>query len=94
MALNKGDVAISERYEDQFIQEGQVIAFKQSKSVVIHRVVDIQVVNGITRYYTKGDANEDLDTGYVTDSQIVGLVHYKVPMLGFPTLWLRSLFVH
>ena len=92
--LNKGDIAISERYEDQLIQEGQVIAFKKSKSVVIHRVVDIKVINGETRYTTKGDANEDLDTGYVVDSQIVGLVDLKFPFLGYPTLWLRSLFEH
>lgn len=92
--LNKGDIAISERYEDQLIQEGQVIAFKKNKSVVLHRVVDIQVINGETRYTTKGDANEDVDTGYVVDSQIVGLVDLKMPYLGYPTLWLRSLFEH
>ena len=92
--LNKGDIAISERYEDQLIQEGQVIAFKKSKSVVIHRVVDIQVINGETRYITKGDANEDVDVGYVVDSQIIALVDLKIPYLGFPTLGLRSLFEH
>lgn len=90
--LNKGDVAICERYEDQFISEGQVIVFEQSKSVIVHRVVDIQIINGITRYYTKGDANEDVDTGFITDAQIVGLVNHKLPYLGFPTLWIRSLF--
>ena len=90
--LNKGDVAICERYEEQFIAEGQVIVFEQSKSVIVHRVVDIQIINGITRYYTKGDANEDLDAGFITDADILGLVNYKLPFLGFPTLWMRSLF--
>lgn len=90
--LNKGDVAICERYEDQLVQEGQVIVFEQSKSVVVHRVVDIQIINGITRYYTQGDANEDRDAGFITDAQIVGLVNHKLPFLGFPTLWMRSLF--
>ena len=90
--LNKGDIALYERYDDQFIAEGQVIVFEQSKSMIIHRVVDIQVINGTTRYYTKGDANEDLDTGYITQADIVGLVDHKLPFLGFPTLWMRSLF--
>lgn len=90
--LNKGDVALYERYEDQLITEGQVIAFKQNKSVVVHRVVDIQIINGITRYYTKGDANEDMDAGFITDANILGLVDHKLPILGYPTLWLRSLF--
>lgn len=90
--LNKGDVAICERYEGQSVQEGQIIAFEQSNSTLIHRVVDIQVINGVTRYYTKGDANEDMDTGFITDANILALINYKVPMLGYPTLWMRSLF--
>jgi signal peptidase len=90
--LNKGDVAIFERYDDQFIAEGQVIVFEQSKSMIVHRVVDIQIINGITRYYTKGDANEDQDSGFLTDADIVGLVDYKLPFFGYPTLWMRSLF--
>lgn len=90
--LNKGDVAICERYEDQFIPEGQVIVFEKNNSVVVHRVVEIKIINRITQYYTQGDANEDLDTGFITDAEILGLVNYKVPYLGYPTLWLRSLF--
>ena len=60
--------------------------------MIVHRVADIQIINGTTRYYTKGDANEDLDTGFITDANIVGLVNYKLPFVGFPTLWIRSLF--
>lgn len=90
--LNKGDVAICERYEDQTVQEGQVIVFEKNGSVVIHRVLDIKIINGITRYYTKGDANEDPDSGFVTESQIIGIVGYKLPYVGYPTLWMRSLF--
>lgn len=90
--LNKGDVAICERYEDQFIQKGQVIVFEQYNAVTVHRVVDIQIINGISRYYTQGDANEQPDTGFITDAEIIGLVNMKLPYLGYPTLWLRSLF--
>lgn len=90
--LNKGDVAIFEKYEDQSLKEGQVIVFDQNGTVVVHRIVDIKIINEQTRYYTKGDANEDTDIGFRTDSDIVGLVHYKVPIIGYPTLWLRSLF--
>ncbi len=90
--LNKGDVAIFERYDDQFIKEGQVIVFEQNKSVTVHRVVDIEIINGITRYYTQGDANEDRDAGFITGGQIIGLVDYKLPFMGYPTLWMRSLF--
>ncbi len=90
--LNKGDVAIFERYEDQPLVEGQVVVFKEGKNAVIHRIVDIKIINGLARYYTKGDANENEDTGYRTDGDIVGLVNYRLPFFGYPTLWLRSLF--
>ena len=90
--LNKGDVAICERYEDQTVQEGQVIFFEKNGSVLIHRVLDIKIINGIACYYTKGDANEDPDAGFVTDAQIIGVVDCKLPYIGYPTLWMRSLF--
>ena len=90
--LNKGDVAICERYENQTVQEGQVIVFEKNGSVVIHRVIDIKIINGVTRYYTKGDVNDSPDAGFVTDAQILAVVDYKLPYIGYPTLWLRSLF--
>jgi signal peptidase len=92
--INKGDVAIYESYEGQFIREGQVIVFEKGKSKIIHRVVEIEIINGNKRYYTKGDANENMDAGYITDADIVGLVNVKLPYFGYPTLWLRSLFEH
>ncbi|MBQ8497975.1 MAG: signal peptidase I [Clostridia bacterium] len=90
--IDKGDVIIFESYEEQIIIEGQVIVFEKNGSMIVHRVADIQIINGNTRYYTKGDANDALDAGYITDAEIVGLVNYKIPYIGFPTLWLRSLF--
>lgn len=90
--IDKGDIALYERFDDQHITEGQVIAFEKNSSVIIHRVVDIQIINGQTRYFTKGDANEDMDAGFITDGDIIGLVNHKLPFLGYPTLWMRSLF--
>jgi signal peptidase I len=90
--LNKGDVAIFEKYEDQFLQEGQVIVFEEDDNMIIHRIVDIKIINEQTRYFTKGDANDNVDAGWRTDGNIVGLVKLKLPILGLPTLWLRSLF--
>jgi signal peptidase len=90
--LNKGDAAIYEQYDDQTISKGQVIAYEKNGRVTIHRVVDIQIINGQTRYFTKGDANPNQDEGYLFDSDIVGLVNFKIPFIGYPTLWLRSLF--
>lgn len=89
--INKGDMIIYERYDDQNIEKGQVIVFMRSGSRIVHRVVDIITVEGKTCYITKGDANEDLDMGYVTQEEIVGLTDFKVAFLGYPTLWLREI---
>ena len=90
--INKGDAIIFEAYDTQTIEKGQVIVFEKDDSMIVHRVVDIERINGQYRYITKGDANEDNDAGYVTKGQIRGLVDFKVPFVGYPTLWLRGLF--
>ena len=90
--INKGDVALYKILKDEPVIEGDVIAFEKDDIVVIHRVVDIQTINGITRYYTKGDANEDWDAGFILRSDIIGHVDNKIPYIGFPTLWIRDLF--
>lgn len=90
--LNKGDAIVYEQYGGETIAEETIIVFKINGSNVVHRVVDIERVNGQNRYFTKGDANEDKDAGYVTDAQIVGIVKWKIPYIGYPTIWVRQFF--
>lgn len=91
--INKGDAVVFEDYRDQYLQEGDVIVFEKSSGTrIVHRVVGIQNINGQNRYVTKGDANEDNDYGYIVDSQVLGVVRFKVVYIGYPSLWLRELF--
>lgn len=89
--INKGDAVIYERYEGQAIKEGQVIVFQQNDTNIVHRVVKIEKVGGEVRYYTKGDANTEVDGGYRKKSDIVGLTDIKIAYAGYPTLWLHEL---
>ena len=89
--INKGDMILYEKYEGQPIEEGQVIVFIQNESKIVHRVVKIEKIGGETRYYTKGDANENVDLGYRTASDIFGLTDVKLAYVGYPTLWLREI---
>ncbi len=91
-AINKGDAIIYERYEDQLIEIGDVIVFDSDGKNVVHRVVDIKRINNEFRYYTKGDANEDMDMGYITSDKIVGVTNIKIMYIGYPSLWMRSIF--
>ena len=90
--INKGDVAIYEAYDDQEIKVGQVLVFDKKGTKVVHRVAKIENVDGIVRYYTKGDIYENLDEGYILESNIIGLAEVRVPYVGYPTLWIRGLF--
>lgn len=91
-ALDRGDAVVYEEYDGQGIETGQVIIFNQNNALTVHRVVEIERINGVTRYYTKGDANESRDDGYITASDIVGITQLKIPYVGYPTLLLRSIF--
>jgi len=92
--LNTGDLAVYERYEDQILQVGDVVVFKSGSSRVIHRITDIDQVNGELRYITKGDANETEDLGYRVDSDLVGVVRFKIAYVGYPTIWMNDLFTN
>ncbi len=89
--INKGDIIIYERYDSQQIEEGQVIVFTENNSKVVHRVVKIENIGGEIRYFTKGDANEDWDSGYRTQADIFGTTEIKLSYAGYPTLWIRAL---
>ena len=90
--INQGDAVIYEEYSDQYIKEQDVVVFLKDDNLIVHRVVYIERINGANRYYTKGDANEDMDHGYITDADIEGIVLFKLPNAGQASLWLRGAF--
>jgi len=91
-ALNKGDATIYESYNNQDIKEGDVIIFKKDDIRIIHRVIDIKKINGQVQYYTKGDANQQMDEGYVTRSEIVGITLFRIKYVGYPSIWIKDIF--
>ena len=90
-SLNKGDVIVYEAYDDQILSEQDVVVFRQSDARIVHRVVLIERVDGANRYYTKGDANEEPDDGHITDQNIEGVVLFKIPYIGYASIWLREM---
>ena len=90
--LDKGDALIFEKYTTQEIVEGQVIIFNYENIQTIHRVIDIQKVNGEYRYFTQGDANSKPDEGYRVKDDISSLVKLRIKYIGYPTLFVRSIF--
>lgn len=90
--IDKGDTVLYEEYRNQPIEEESVIVFLLGDAVTVHRVTRVIFVDNELRYYTKGDANDHPDPGYVTTDRVLGVVRGKLPYVGYPTLWLRGLF--
>lgn len=90
--INKGDAVVFEKFDNQNINTGQVIIFDYNGIKTIHRVDEIIIIDNRKVYFTKGDANDKKDVGYITSDKIYGLVKLKVKYIGYPTLWVRNLF--
>ncbi len=90
--INYGDAVIFEKYKDQKLEIGDIIMFEKEDKNVIHRIVEIGVFNDEYVYVTKGDKNKYVDSGYVYENNIVGVVHKRIKYLGFPAIWFKSLF--
>ena len=91
--LNVGDLALFERYDGEVIEVGQVVIFQKnnSQNKIVHRVIEMNVVDGEARYITKGDANPDPDVGYVTKDEIIGISSAKIPAIGHGALFLHNI---
>lgn len=89
--LNVGDLALFKRYDGEPIEVGQVVIFQKNDNKIVHRVIDVNVVDGEARYITKGDANPDPDAGYVTKHEIIGISNAKIPAIGHGALFVHNI---
>lgn len=85
-----GDLVVVKETNLDTLKEGDIIAFKEGKIVITHRIVDIYEENNEIRYITKGDNNNTEDKGYVTNSQIEGLYQFKIPRLGNLAMFVQT----
>lgn len=91
--IKKGDVVIIEKISDNYdtLEVGNVIAFKYNDVIIVHRIVNIISEKDEYYFYTKGDANNNADNFAISEDMIIGIVNYKVPYIGLPTVWLNEL---
>lgn len=92
--INKGDAVVFEQYTNQQLEKGQIIVFIKDNIKTIHCIENIQIKNNETIYYTKGTNNMQQDEGYRTNSDIIGIVKFKIIAIGWPTIWFNDLFHH
>ena len=75
-----GSVIYVKAVSPETVEEGDIIAFTSGVSVISHRVVSNQTVEG--KFTTKGDANAENDMNPVGYADLIGRVEFHLPVLG------------
>ena len=91
-AIKVGSMIVSQPVEAYF--EGDIITFfnnNSTKDTTTHRIEKIEKDEWLTRYYTKGDANENIDGKYTTDEKIIGKQLFSIPYLGYLIGYIKTL---
>lgn len=90
--INKGDAIIYKRYEKDENIKDKVIVFRRNNVMIVHRVVKAYPLDGEYVYQTKGDANESADNWLVEESDILGVVEKRIPLIAWPSVLLGEIF--
>lgn len=95
-AFDRGCIVIIEQVNDKYdnynkLNEGEIIAYRTEKNIIVHRLIRIVNTGDELIYYTKGDANSDEDDYLIKKENIIGMVRFKIPYIGYPTVWFSEI---
>jgi signal peptidase len=88
--IGTGDVVVIDKGygEAENLEVGSVLAFRRDGRVIAHRLLAIKQDSNGLKFQTKGDNNDNDDAWLVRLDDIVGVVRWKIPLIGWPTVWL------
>lgn len=93
--INVGDIIIVDKNvskEPTKLKVGQVLVFEEKNRIYTHRITKIDDNNGNVKITTKGDRKGNaVDSWVVTNNEIIGVVKFKIPYIGYPTVWLNRM---
>jgi signal peptidase len=75
-------------------QVGDILVFQRSTpgdEYIVHRAVEKYNEGGVWRFVTKGDNNAYPDGTPVPEGQVVGVVRGRIPILGYFSLFIKTL---
>lgn len=78
------DMISLKKVSESSLRTYDVIAYRNDKNMnIIHRIISIDVVDGVTRYTTRGDANNATDTYRPKFEDIIGkYTGRRIPVIG------------
>ena len=82
-ALCTGDLIYAKEVQKEELKVGDIITFRTKGAgiSVTHRIADIDEEHDLIQ--TKGDANEQADTGWIAREDVAGKVFYSLRWLGY-----------
>uniref|UniRef100_A0A7J3Y060 Signal peptidase I n=1 Tax=Thermogladius calderae TaxID=1200300 RepID=A0A7J3Y060_9CREN len=105
--LREGDLVFAYRPPPAHIRVGDIIIYRVFNKLIIHRVIDVKIVNGDYYYVTQGDNNPIPDFIYfdvvngepvgVSYNRVIGVVFsvdgstLKIPYIGYLAIWYHKL---
>jgi len=93
--IMQGDMIICQTIDAEDVKPGDIISFfdpqdKKGSSIVTHRVLSIETVNGKLQFWTAGDNNPDPDTEPIPAENLVGIYKSRVPGAGSVAIFMQS----
>lgn len=87
---NVGDLIYVKKIDTSEIEVGMPITFVLNEDLVVatHRVVEIDTEN--QHFYTKGDANDTVDTAPVHFKNVIGVPKFRIPYLGYVSDFIQN----
>ena len=88
--INKGDAIIYERFENNYLKEGDIIVFKMEDVMIVHRIHKKFFLGDEYAYITKGDFNDSADNWVVESDMIIGVVKQRIKYIAWPSVWINE----
>lgn len=92
--FDRGDLVIVQKLnqnELEKLKKYDIIEYILGDSIITHRIIHIEKhSNGKWLYTTMGDHNNAPDIKKVGKSQITGKILFRIPKIGYPSVWLSD----
>jgi signal peptidase len=91
-AIQTGSVVVSRPIAADEVRAGDIIMFASpaGHTLTTHRVIKVGPKDDELYFTTKGDANKGADINSVAPSQIVGIIVFSVPYLGYLISFIKT----
>lgn len=87
--LKRGDAVLLSKPSKKdldSLHEGMIIAFEEDGKIITHRILATEEEEGVTYIITKGDNNSTKDVTKKKKDDIIGIVKFKIPYIGYPSI--------